>query len=322
MFIVIAVAIACPDFDLVAALPADRTMPPKESNTLVLQAGPTHNKANLMKANARVEQIVQKHSVVSEPTRVDPNRCGVHWCNRGGLPLNMAYCHQDLFQNLKKNGYDPKRPRPGFLIKHGPATIAKMHAHQESVMSTAPGLWPPMLKAIMDHSTVGFSHMTCTNRLFKNNVVSKLTGETFTVDPSDTHHAHVIENGHPCWILEDSVSDADLLFLQEWLNADQDQNQRTTEAQHIRTVQSIYLEIERTNNGQPPTLVLFQILFLFLRIDFMFKCLLGFRFRPYGYCESVGVMTCKRLMIVTLLAPTQALIYLVVEPRMTCHGIV
>ena len=206
---------------------------------LVLAPTAEHNASNTVKANKRVQAIVEKHRVFEEPQRLDPDTVGVSPFNRGGSAPNMPYIHSALQQMVTRDGFDPKRPQAGFVILHETSdSQAGLVAFNEKLADGC-DLYPPVFGKGMKYGSLASSHLTLALRCWKNTVHSSITGARFQVPADDDALKHVVSQGHSYFVLDDKISKEDAEFLSEWRNADQNQNQCNSEAQLIRTLQSL-----------------------------------------------------------------------------------
>ena len=101
---------------------------------------------------------------------------------------------------------------------------------------------------MMDKSTLALSHMTLTTRLFKHEVKSSITGNTFAVASDDEDHKFAVQHGLLYWVLREEISDEEAMTLSEWRNSDNNQNLMNSEAQLLRAISRICrLEVHSHN---------------------------------------------------------------------------
>ena len=91
-----------------------------------------HNVAALQKTTKKVAAIVEKYKLTEEPTRCLPETVGVSMHNRGGQPPHIHVVHQTLFPAVCRDGFDPKRPRPGFAIEYKSPELLAAHLNFNS----------------------------------------------------------------------------------------------------------------------------------------------------------------------------------------------
>ena len=195
------------------------------------------------KTSKVVEQILAKRALnKGVPQRFKPHTCGVSQWNRKGQSPNMMYIHGPLFDNMKKDGFDPKRAKPGLAIVYndsGPKLDAAL-AYNKRIAEFAPGLWPPVDAEHMRRFTLSFSHMTIKLRLHEAESVCEITGKSFKVNKDDDEDLHyVAKEGHEYIALSEDTTEEEALLLSDWYNSDQDQNTGTSEASILKTIQLV-----------------------------------------------------------------------------------
>jgi hypothetical protein len=194
------------------------------------------NAANVMKANKRFQAICAKWLARKEAVRIDADSIGVSPFNRLGAPPNMRYCHADLCPNILADGFEPSRPRPGFLIQRSQEdTVQRLRDHA-SKLARMSELFPPSNLSSLTYECLAANHLTLALRMFKDSVTSHLTGVTFKIPDDDPDLDYVCKQGHLYFILKDGISDDDARFLSEYMNADQNQNQFNSEVHLIKQV--------------------------------------------------------------------------------------
>jgi hypothetical protein len=183
---------------------------------------------------------IKLYKIVDEPQTVDCDTILYHPCNRGKQPPNMMYVHQTLIPNIMTQGFDPSRPTAGFLVQHKDHT--KKQAVLEYNMKQAeknPSAYPPIVHDKFAYSCAASNHLTLAFRCMRHNVKSNVTGRTASIPDDDLKLAAAVTHGHKYWILSDEITDAELTLLSKWRNADQDQNQMSSENEMIRQVTTI-----------------------------------------------------------------------------------
>ena len=194
------------------------------------------------KTSKVVEQILAKRALnKGVPQRFKPHTCGVSQWNRKGQSPNLMYIHGPLFDNMKKDGFDPKRAKPGLAIVYssGPKLDAALD-YNKRIAEFAPGMWPPVDAEHMRHFTLSFSHMTIKLRLHEAASVCELTGKSFKVDKDDDEDLHyVAKEGHEYIALSEDTTEEEAQLLSDWYNSDQDQNTGSSEASILKTIQLV-----------------------------------------------------------------------------------
>jgi hypothetical protein len=227
-------------------------MPPTPSKTLASAAACTAasldvkvtdemNGVNVVKANKRAKDILAKYLISQEPMRVHCDKILRSDANRGGGPPNIAYCHKSLATNVKTEGYSPQRPKPGLLRRMSDRTRVEVILKHNEGFSMNYDSYPPVLGTQAAFECVGGNHLTMTIKLFVHRKKSMLSGETFESD-GDEDLQLVMDEGHLYFILREDTPFADLRFLSDWANADQNQNQGNSEMQLLVTVNSYVKE--------------------------------------------------------------------------------
>ena len=76
------------------------------------------------------------------------------------------------------------------------------------------------------------------------------------VPAEDEHLRNVVDNGLRWYLLREDIPGEDAQFLSAWMNSDQDQNQLTSEAQHMKEIQCLVLvEEQRSPQVRVSTIV-------------------------------------------------------------------
>ena len=222
-----------------------RTMPPK--GPAFPKAAPGQSPADHMKKAQIIQSILDRRLVSDEPERVDCDRIGVSEWNRKGMPPNIPYVHRDLYPQIEKDGYKTDRPKPGYIIRFTTPTLLQKNVHHNQVISQGTsGVFPPICDGAMDSASLGSTHLTLTFRLARHRVVSHLTGKTFD-EGCDPEFAKVVRKGHLYWILSEDTTQEEATQLSAYFNADQDQNQGTSEIEMMNHVSSVCRLIMKEN---------------------------------------------------------------------------
>lgn len=219
-----------------------------------------HNPTVYVKASKRYKQIMADYKERDEPMAIKAWKVLPSPKNRLGAPLNINYIHVDLAGNvLNKNGWDPKRPKPGVVVRRtNPDKIKKLREHAKTMHATAPRLFPPVAvdspEAI--YECIAANHLTCLLNLIGNQMVSDITKQSFAVPKDDNELKNVVESGHVYYIIRDDIPDEDLEFLSEYLNSDQHENQCTSEIATLSQVdRAIAQELKNTPHPKVSTIV-------------------------------------------------------------------
>jgi hypothetical protein len=199
------------------------------------------NGVNVVKANKRAKEILAQYLISQEPMRVHCDKILCSDANRGGTPPNIAYCHKALASNVKTEGYSPQRPKPGLLRRMTDRTRVDVIVKHNENFSINNESYPPVLGTQAAFECVGGNHLTMTIKLFVHRKKSMVSGETFESEGDDDLQL-VMGEGHLYFILREETPVADLRFLSDWANADQNQNQGNSEMQLLVTVNSYVKE--------------------------------------------------------------------------------
>ena len=203
-----------------------------------------HNVGVLQKSAKRIASILVKYQKHPDPIRLDPNSTG---CSMRNRKPNMQYLHRELAPNLKTKGYDPARPRIGYVISNvSEKNISAMIKYNQE-LAAGTDLFPPIVEIMMKHEVLAGQHLSLTLRCFKAGMVSSLTGDAFTVPADDSALGSVSQRGHRYFEIVEDIPNEDAEFLAEWENSDQNQNNVNSEAQLIKAIQSICIKEMKIN---------------------------------------------------------------------------
>lgn len=202
------------------------------------------------KTSKKVEQILLNRAAHKGDTiRIRPSRIGVHQCNRKGQSPSMQYIHGALTNNVKKDGFDAKRARPGIVVEMtSQSKLTESLDFNRKIADYSPGLWPAIDAEIMKFFTLSFTHMTIKLRLHEAGHVCEATGQSFVVDPKeDPDLAYVVSEGHEYIVLSEDTTPEEAQLISDWYNSDQDQNNSSSEASLIRTIQLVVQELQKSS---------------------------------------------------------------------------
>ena len=193
------------------------------------------------KTSLIVKDIFKRRSMFrGEAQTLKPHQVGVHRANRNGHMPNLLYIYDTLTPNVQKDGFDPRRARPGIVIHCATAEkVARQLAYNESCFESAPGMWPPIDREKMLYFSLAFSHMTIKLRLHEANHTCTSTGRCFKAISDDSELQYAIATGHSYIVLSEDTTDEEAKILSEWYNSDQDQNNSSTEASLLRSIASV-----------------------------------------------------------------------------------
>ena len=239
-----------------------RAMAPSAKKTIEAAAdaapkvGDQNNPHAMVKASMRFQAIVSKHGLPHgrpEPRRIFSGEVLPSPLNRLGRPLNLPYIHNEVIVNLAKDGFNPTRPNPGFVIKRTkPATLARLHEHSAKLHSSQGNLLPPLvINEKTNKECVGGNHLTMSIRMYASGYKSPLSGVS-CVPKDDPHLQMVVDSGHLYYELDDEISDEDAAFLSEHLNSDQNQNQCDSEDHVRRMVQAAVTKLTAVDKPTVP----------------------------------------------------------------------
>ena len=209
----------------------------------IVECGEHHDMRNYAKASLRMKHIVQTYGLplgAPEAKRCPPQTVLVSPFNRMGRPVNLPYIHFDLAPKIGKDGFNPKRPVPGFVVKRTkPDTLARLIKHNEEMYAANSTLLPPrnFKGAETNRECLGGNHLSIVLLMYQTGYSSPLSQYTCKVPKDDEALALVVQEGHFYYELSDDIPDEDCEFLSEILNSDQNQNQANSEDHTRRLVQ-------------------------------------------------------------------------------------
>ena len=212
---------------------------PKGVKHLDLKADTQTNAAVVVKSNKRFQAILAKWLKDQTPKRINWKKVGVSPRNRGGAPPNLPYVLNSMCPNIETDGFEPQRAKAGYVVhREDPAMIKRLTAHNEELRKGS-NLFPPMFSDLMDHECVGGNHLTLSIGIFDSGFTNPTTGAKFSPDPLDSDLTYACREGHLYFLLKEGIPDEDLVFLSEFFNVDQNQNQANSE---IHLMQSCHKE--------------------------------------------------------------------------------
>jgi hypothetical protein len=208
-----------------------------------------HQAHVMVKANKRAMALIEKFKVHDEPIALDIDTVGVSKYNRGGQEPNMQYVHQDLCANVKLDGFNPHRLTPGIVVVLKSAKLLdELVAHNQR-LQVGSSAYPPLFPQKLKHDCLGGNHLTLATRIFKHGMKSTITGDVYNLTQVlDKDLVNTCEQGLKYWVLDEGIYDNtdDLVFLSEWKNADNNQNQMNSEMQLLKHAQQeLRIELER-----------------------------------------------------------------------------
>jgi hypothetical protein len=204
-----------------------------------------HNAANMLKAGKRYKQIIdawkEKEDYPVKPWTVLPSPMN-RW-------INMPYAHCSLGPGIVEKSFDPHRPKCGHVVRRtDPDKIKCLKNHARALSSSCPELWPPLHldspQVCME--CVGGNHLFTVFKFFEASFTSPINGITYTLSNDEPDLVDRIQIGHPCIVLRDGIPDDDLAFLAEYLNADQNDNQGTSDMATLSAVNKVLVEELKT----------------------------------------------------------------------------
>eukprot|EP00973_Karenia_brevis_P013108 1778600-Karenia_brevis.AAC.1 len=220
---------------------------------------PEHNASVFVKAAKRFRQILADYKERDQPMAIKAWKILPSPLNRLGAPLNIQYIHNGLASNVHKKGYDPARPKPGVVIRRTNADkLKRLKEHALAMVSPTPRLFPPMHVDSPEccYECAGGNHLTTMIKMYEAKMTSDITHMTFHVPVDDKDLADVVDSGHIYYILRDDIPDADVEFLSEYLNSDQNENQCTSEISTLAQVdRAITKELVKTPHPKVSTIV-------------------------------------------------------------------
>ena len=149
------------------------------------------------------------------------------------MPPNLPYIHKNLCPWIETDGWDPHRPKTGYIILSvSQDKKAQNIAHQ--VQGTT-GMYPPIVQAAMDCASVGGTHVTVTFRLARHQVVSAITGKVFRAD-CNAEFGKVVQEGHLYYELSEHTTEEEAMALSAYVNKDHDNCQGTIEVELLQDI--------------------------------------------------------------------------------------
>ena len=218
-----------------------------------------HNIGAMVKATKRYKTIIEDFREKDQPFPVLAWKILPSPWNRLGAPLNMMYIHHELALGIHTKGFDPTRPRAGVIVRRtNPDKIKRLKAHALSMQAVAKSLWPQLNLDSPEcvYECISSNHLQTVFKMYQTGYTSPLVNITFIVPDDEQDLKDRIEIGHPCWILRDDIPDEDMIFLSEYLNSDQNENQTTSEISTLSQVNSfVEQELEKTPHPQVAKIV-------------------------------------------------------------------
>ena len=170
--------------------------------------------------------------------------------NRAGQAPNIAVVHTSLYQSICRDGFDKRRPHPGFAIQMESTEMIAANIAFNKKLADGTDTYPPLVVSHMTRATLAGSHLTLLLRCLRSGMKSSLLGTSFTINDDDDDLKKVVADGHCYWLLSEKITEEDAVLLSEWRNSDQNQNQFNSEMQLIKNIQRICLKEQSLANGQ------------------------------------------------------------------------
>ena len=157
--------------------------------------------------------------------------------NRKGGPLNTCYIAEDLGPRIKDKGFAPDRAGIGMVRKVSLQRRELVIAHAAGMRKCRAGHYAPLMvpgeKTL--YECVGGNHVTCTLSNFSARLTA-YNGFIFQAPPDDAELSLAMQEGHLYFVLKEDTPDIYLVFLSEYLNAAQNQDQFNSEMHLQATV--------------------------------------------------------------------------------------
>jgi hypothetical protein len=202
-------------------------------------------------------ELIKKYRLLEEPMPLQPDVVGISPDNR---KVNLKYVH-GLASQIKREGFDPSRPRVGYVVQLTQSDDVKRLIDFNVAESQAqPELWPPILKDKMSYACLGGNHLTVALRLFKHGAGGQTAGDEGGV--CDEALAAVVQTGHKYVILKDQILKDDprnASFIASWLNSDQNENQGNNEAELMKVCQQTVRTLLQTTPQLKMSIVVAKI---------------------------------------------------------------
>ena len=111
------------------------------------------NASNYLKLGQRVSTTLKGPSRRHADTKdIDPEEILVDPSNRGGAPPHVMYMHCGILAGMKKNGYDPTRPKEGICIEYlSPQGLQRLIDHNKRFQGP---LMPPIDEKKAKHGSL------------------------------------------------------------------------------------------------------------------------------------------------------------------------
>ena len=119
--------------------------------------------------------------------------------------MNFPYLHRQLYPSMKKDGYDPRRPRPGMLRRLVSGTAKDECIAMNVSYVKASSMAPPVNTELAAFESFAGSHLSGLFRLIRAKARSPLTGEMFEVPEEDTAWAYAVKHGHSYYVFKESL---------------------------------------------------------------------------------------------------------------------
>ena len=196
----------------------------------------------VVKSGQRVLINIAKYKVVEEPVSIPPNEVGCDYTNRGGQIPSIMVVHQVIGPDIKVNGYDPTKPKPGVVRQYKSNEGKRKLVKWNEDFSVRNPAFPTVESDVMSYGSVASSHLTLTLRCYRERLHSQITNDAFTIE-NDDNLLQGTRRGHKYWVLREDTPDSVMMEISEYYNSDNNTMIKKHEMELLRSVQ---LQIQAT----------------------------------------------------------------------------
>ena len=211
------------------------------------------NNEVVVRANKRFKTILQAHQLFEAPQQLKPESVLPSEWNR---TPNMAYVHFDIGPKMGTDGFFPNRAQPGMVIsRRSPEAVARLVGHSQALMR-GNDLYPPLFPDLARYECIGGQHLSLTLRLFNAEIPSSLSGFKWKANEDDEDLDDRRRKGHYYVVLDEQVSEADAIFLSEYLNVGQNRDCGFSDVMLLENTQKMCKEeFDRAKFVRPSSIV-------------------------------------------------------------------
>ena len=195
--------------------------------------------AKAAKDSARYQQIMNERLLKPDAQRILSKQV---LCSVFNRQINTRYIIEDLGPRIRDKGFAPDRAHVGMVrLVRGEKAKQSLIAHNAKMRKCAAGHYPPLEvtaeQLVELYECVGGNHLTTAVGCFAIKLEA-FNGFVFDPPDDDSNLKLVTNEGHLYFILKPDTPDADMVFLSEYLNAAQNQDQFHSEMHLQSTVRN------------------------------------------------------------------------------------